>query len=329
MKKKIVKDINLRVDIVNSKRIFRANVDSNTRLKNVANQISKRFDFDPITTEYKFHFPDDDQIEIPLVYTMRQIEEYGGKFHLMAKIMSVDVVDVEKEPIHPKLKFYDYIKQKQRHIKTRTIGVQADKRAHADVKKIRFEELFSVGGYKRVQKDLDLIKFKRREQKKKKEEIWLKLENLYKHKIMRGVGLVGFCSNKNCHSYDKWVMTHLGFGQFRFDVIHSKIICEICPMKDMLPRPLDLMGIFFKDCKWRINDGRNMDVTERDKLKSDVMWLGRGRRIKGIQRFLIEDTIFKHKKKELVLEVAQVQTFDYVDKGYRDRRDKRVDDYIP
>jgi hypothetical protein len=189
--------------------------------------------------------------------------------------------------------------------------------------RLKYEELFSVSGLRRINKFKEMITFQRREQKKKKEEIWDKIQTIQKHRILRGFGVIGFCRNKNCHNFEKFLMVGMGFGEFRFDTIHEKVICELCPRKDMLPKALILVGVYFKDCRWRVRDDRRIDMKDRDELKKYKMFIGFDRKVSGVKKFLVEGTIFEYNKKGLMLEVKKLPGYNFVDNNYRDVRDSR------
>ena len=325
MKKKHVHDFSVRFRLIDSKSSIRVKLDSDWRLKAVANLLCENLHLDHISTEWRFNLPKQDEVEIPIQYTMRQIDEAFGRQSIIdAKIMSVKVVDDEIDDKDPKLRFFDYLHLRRRHIKTRTKGTQAEpQKLTKFVNKVKFEEMFSVNGLQRINKFKEMVKFKRREQKRLKSEIWDKLGTISSHKIMRGLGVIGFCSNRNCLNHEKWVMHGLGFGVYSFKDLHRKVICQLCPRKDMHPRPLILVGLFFKDCKWRVRGEDGMDVQVKDGLKPFGLYLNKQRRIRGIQKYLIEDSIFELESEGLVLEVAKLKTFNFKEVEYIDERDKR------
>lgn len=282
----------------------------------------------PLITEYKFHLPEDDQIEIPLVYTMRQIEmAFGQRFQLVAKIMSTNAGDEDREPVESKIKFYKYIKEKTRFVKTKDFSAQiSPNKINSDVKRIRHEELFSVGGYKKpkiTEGKYDFLGLS----KYKKEEILKKLLEMKKHKILRGVNFVGYCRNKNCHNYQKWIVASLGFGKYRFNTIHSKIICEICPRKDMLPKNLVLKVIFFKNCKFRILDNRVIYLKDKEKFDDFSEVIGNETKVKGIKSYMVEESrIWEYKGKDIILEITGFNGLSW-NNDYWDKRDLRIDDH--
>lgn len=174
-------------------------------------------------------------------------------------------------------------------------------------------------------------------------------------KCMQGAGLIGYCPNQYCKNHKKIEQYSLGFGEFNFPDLHTLVICEICPQKAMDPKPIVILGLWFKDCSY---------IVTKDPVKYDFLRLEEiasvfkdqfevEKRVRGIDKLSICDTIFGvgvidgvkptksalvrmkkggvlndfRKGEGLVLRVDKLNTYTYEDREIEwDMRDKRYVD---
>ena len=54
MKRKLVREVDVTVKIVESKKCFKLKVDDDVRIKSIANRLCKLMDIDPVSTEWAF-----------------------------------------------------------------------------------------------------------------------------------------------------------------------------------------------------------------------------------------------------------------------------------
>ena len=88
----------------------------------------------------------------------------------------------------------------------------------------RKEELFSVNGLqRRPMVNIHGIEPEKPSEKLKKRReifVWSKIERIKKERVMRGIGVVGYCPNIKCLNYERIKMVSLGFGHFSTSFIH-------------------------------------------------------------------------------------------------------------
>ena len=107
-------------------------------------------------------------------------------------------------------------------------------------------------------------------------DIWAKLESFKEQHIMRGMNAVGYCSNPQCVNYHRWICISLGYGRFTSEKIEEVIRCEICPSKATQKIPHVIVGMFFKECTWLIENS----VTKSHLPNPPALEEWRGRQIK-------------------------------------------------
>ena len=81
---------------------------------------------------------------------------------------------------------------------------------------------------------------------------------------MRGMNVVGYCENNKCVNFERWICVSLGYGRYikltRFtnEQVSRVARCELCPRKDMIKFAYRIVGMFFKECVWRVEKAETM-----------------------------------------------------------------------
>lgn len=92
----VYKDIPVSVRIVNSSKIFKFNIASNIRLKDIGNRLSKMMHLNPVKTEYEWYvgwpYNPSAAHAMPNVYTLKQCR-LDPEGHLSAKLVKTIELD--------------------------------------------------------------------------------------------------------------------------------------------------------------------------------------------------------------------------------------------
>jgi hypothetical protein len=242
MKRKVVREVDVIVKIVESKKCFKMRVEDDVRLKTIANNLCKLMNIDPYCTEWAFYTANDNHYEVPIAFTLKQVDFTGGSRVLLAKIMSTTA----------KLDYF---------VET-TIESRLDSRWRRRIEKgtnfkkdvsIQTEEIASFGnnGYGepswydsgRIGSGSinQILKMSSSVDKPKKPrviytmygiedpmklpprpkiihekptyDIWDNLNAIEQSRIMRGMNVVGYCTNEKCINFERWILISLGFGR--------------------------------------------------------------------------------------------------------------------
>ena len=113
MKKKIVHTRDLQIRIKDSRKIYKFRIASDTRLKELANEMCRRLGFDPYSTEWAFYLPIPGDYEAPINSTLRMLEmSYNRTFeYIIAHCTNVDIFHNEIEDITDRIRPFNYEKQ--------------------------------------------------------------------------------------------------------------------------------------------------------------------------------------------------------------------------
>lgn len=245
MKKKVVREVEVVVKVVESKRLFKLSLEDDTRLKTIANKLCRLMELDPFCTEWAFFSASDDHYEIPISFTIRQIQNGHQVPSLLAKIMTTTL--------------------KQDYFVTTTVGVKTDThwRKRIEQGQTTFNEasvqtdpivdlnhdgtneprwhagsgrssvnagtsmqttgrvstalpkkprvIYTMYGIKKPEQKVT-VKYQHQEVPEI-EEIWENLKKIEVSKVLRGLNVVGYCPNTRCINYCRWINISLGFGR--------------------------------------------------------------------------------------------------------------------
>lgn len=222
MKRKIIREVEVFVKIVESKKSFKLRVDNDIRLKTIANKLCDLMSLDPYATEWAF-FADHarNSHEIPISYTINQIDFRGQTRCLLAKIMTTTMKSnyYEKPDIQlmPRNTWYGKAARDKKDAEAQTdpvdpailgrrpqTGQQRAKTAQATKPKV----FYNMEGTFRK-------KFERPPEKAPRDahKIWENLQKIEENKIFRGMNVVCYCTNPKCINYHRWITVSLGFGR--------------------------------------------------------------------------------------------------------------------
>lgn len=243
MKKKVVQEVDVVVKVVESKKCFKLRVVDDTRLKTVANKLCLLMDLDPFSTEWMFFTDNDMQYEVPISFTLRQVEYGRGGRVFLAKIMSTTVKKdyfVETK-IEAKLESHWRRRIEQGSELKKEAGVQTDEHPllrmtsdssepiwyESDPRRhtIRRSELGLAAPADKPKKHRliytmygieDPNKMPPRSVVKKEnliDGLWENLAAIEQSRIMRGLNVVGYCTNEKCINFHRWITVGLGYGR--------------------------------------------------------------------------------------------------------------------
>lgn len=243
MKRKVIREVEVIVKIVESKKCFKLRVEDDIRLKTIANRLCSLMNIDPFCTEWAFYTANDNHYEIPIAFTLKQVDFAGGSRTLLAKIMSTTT----------KLDYF---------VET-TIETRLDSRWRRRIEKassfkkdasIQTEENHQFEGTARDGEPCwyeskrgeseninELLKLTTSIDKPKKPkviytmygiedplklpqkpkvvkekliyDIWDNLQAIEQSRILRGMNVVGYCTNEKCINFERWILVSLGFGR--------------------------------------------------------------------------------------------------------------------
>lgn len=111
-----------------------------------------------------------------------------------------------------------------------------------------------------------------------KVDIWKRIESFQANHIMRGMNAVGYCANSQCVNFHRWVCISLGYGRFTDQKVSEVARCELCPSKAMCKQPYVILGMFFKECTWAIEEC----VTKAELPNPPALESWRGRTIRVV-----------------------------------------------
>lgn len=256
MKKKVVREVEILVKVVESKRLFKLSVEDDTRLKTIANKLCRLMELDPFCTEWAFFSANDDHYEIPISFTIRQIQNGHQLPSLLAKIMTTALkqdyfvtttvgvktdthwrrriehgqttfneASVQTDPIDD-LNIQN-AKEPQWHPGSSRTSANTDALIHntgrvssAMPKQPRV--IYTMYGIKKLEPRVN-VKFEDIEVPDI-QEIWTYLKKIEVSKVLRGLNVVGYCPNNRCINYCRWINISLGFGRYTlFDIdLHQR-----------------------------------------------------------------------------------------------------------
>ncbi len=215
MKRKVVREVEVIVKIVESKKCFKLKVDDDIRIKTVANKLCTLMGLDPISTEWAFFMDADAYYEIPISYTLKQVAFKGERRVLLAKIMTTMVRQNYFLEQDIKIRMGSSWVGKSRPF-TKSVEIQTDADPSENPEKIKQiiknakpRVIYTIDGIlkpfkpapvpPRIPLDVD--------------EIWTNLKTIQFSRIMRGLNVVGYCGNFKCINYMRWICVSMGFGR--------------------------------------------------------------------------------------------------------------------
>ena len=209
MKKKIIEQVDVVIKIVDSKKFFKLRVENDIRLKRIANILCHLMHLDPIATEWRFTTDDENLYEIPIAFTLNQVEfKPGAKIRvLLAKMMTTTLRNNYYEYIDIRLRPVNEWYSKSKPV-TRSVDTQTDHLDGLDKPIQKKEVLYKIDGTFREKRTFF-------EQKIPRDigDIWQHLALIDENRIMRGLNLVGYCKNEKCINYHRWVCIGVGYGR--------------------------------------------------------------------------------------------------------------------
>lgn len=243
MKKKILREVDVIVKVVESKKCFKLRVEDDIRLKTIANKLCTLMNIDPFCTEWAFFTANDDHYEVPISYTLKQVIFSGNHRILLAKIMSTTMkVDyfVEtsigcrfdsrwrrriekgsnlKKEIGVQTDEGDVFESTARSQEPQwysngfrqSIGGRSDGFTQSTIEKPKKPRvIYTMYG---IEDPLKLPPKKTIVKSKPLYDIWDNLQMIEESRIMRGLNVVGYCPNEKCINYQRWINVSLGFGR--------------------------------------------------------------------------------------------------------------------
>lgn len=248
MKKKIVEEVDVTVKIVESKRCFKLRVENDTRLKTIANKLCCLMHLDPFTTEWAFYKASEDDYEIPIAFTIRQISEHARNVPtLLAKIMTTTLkqnyfvvssvgwkVDShwrkrielgqnivrdasvqtdnllgDTQQMLEKTNEPSWYKGSPRVSANTATLIGGSEKQVSDIKKPKV--VYTMYGIQKPESKVQAKKVKG--EFIEINEIWKNLKTIEESMVMRGLNVVGYCPNHRCVNYMRWISVSLGFGR--------------------------------------------------------------------------------------------------------------------
>lgn len=254
MKKKTVEQVDVMIKIVESKKFFKLKVENDTRLKSIANKLCHLMHLDPIATEWRFTVDNENPYEVPITFTLNQIEfkPRNSIRVLLGKMMTTTLRNNHYEFIDIRLRPVNEWYSKSKPL-TRTVDTQTEHVDGLDKPLLKKQVLFKIDGTFREKRTY----FEHKEPKDIG-DIWQHLALIDENRIMRGLNMVGYCRNEKCINYHRWVCIGVGYGKYdpmtRFSNtrLEQTAMCELCPRKDMHKLSYEIVGMFFKECVWKI-----------------------------------------------------------------------------
>lgn len=246
MKKKVVREVEVVVKVVESKRLFKLSVEDDVRLKTIANKLCRLMDLDPFCTEWAFYANSVDPYEIPISFTIRQIQNGRRVPTLLAKIMSTALK--QDYFVDTKIGWKTDTNWRRRIESGQTIlqetGIQTDPvdqvneemskepnwhpgstrtSANTDAlgktglistqKQVKPRVIYTMYG---IQKPVEKAAAYYQVEAPDVSEIWQNLKKIEESQVLRGLNVVGYCPNKKCINYCRWISVSLGFGRYTF-----------------------------------------------------------------------------------------------------------------
>ena len=211
MKRKIVYEVDVTIKVVESKRSFKLRVDNDIRVKTMANKLSQLMGLDPFATEWAFYVDGDDHYEVPITYTVNQIDFKGGRRCLLGKIMTTPM---ERDYLleHDYRLSLSYGWTGRNKITTKSVEVQTDNIQGTKVitkgSEIKTNPVFTYEGIVRPGR-IRQPAFKPIDPG----HIWDNLKMIEDSKVLRGMNVVGYCKNARCVNYHRWICISLGYGR--------------------------------------------------------------------------------------------------------------------
>lgn len=243
MKRKVIREVEVIIKIVESKKCFKLRVEDDIRLKTIANRLCCLMNIDPFCTEWAFYTANDNHYEIPIAFTLKQVDFAGGPRTLLAKIMSTTTkLDYFVETtIEARLdsrwrrrierassfKKDASIQTEDNHFFERTTGQgepywYESKRGESenikDVLKLassidkpkKQKVIYTMYGIEDPNKLPPRPKIVK---EKRTYDIWDNLQAIEESRILRGMNVVGYCTNEKCINFERWILVSLGFGR--------------------------------------------------------------------------------------------------------------------
>ena len=194
------------IKIVESKKFFKLTLENDVRIKTIANKLCHLMHLDPYATEWAFYVDGESYYEIPIIFTLNQVEFKGGRF-LLAKIMTTTMRNQYFETIEMRLlpvsEWYSKCK-----VQTENMQTQTEKVEGLDVPLKKKQVIYTIDGTFRQKKT-----FFKHSEPRDIGDIWERLSLIEENRIMRGLNLVAYCRNERCINYHRWISVSIGFGR--------------------------------------------------------------------------------------------------------------------
>jgi hypothetical protein len=299
MKRRLPREAEVVVKVVESKKCFKLRVLDDARLKTVANQLSRLLGLNPQSSEWAFYAAGDQRYELPIATTVNQVALAGEPLVLLAKLMTATQLETfvrttadlrldtrwrrRIESCDPRRRDFGSQTGEQSqegeahwfdsqfgHWRHATPVWQGDAIAKPRPAKVRY----TLAG---IEDPLRVPAKPKTGRARSTADIWAALNTVETSGVLRGLNAVGYCANEQCANFERWLLVGLGFGRFSSRALAQIAQCELCPHKDMCKRPFTLVGMFFKECRWTIESAQTV-LLKPNPLELEA-WRGRTKRV--------------------------------------------------